>query len=307
MYDLIIIGGGPAGSSAGVYSARKKLKTLLITKNFGGQSFLAPDIQNWLGNLSISGKEFSQMMDRHVKSYQGEYLEILEGKQVTFVNKTENGSFTVQTKEEQYLTKAVLICTGGKRRKLKVPGADLFEQKGITYCATCDAPMFSNQNVAVIGGGNSGFGSALQLSKYAQSITILEYSNQINAEPIRVEEALKRENIKYITNVEIKEIKGEKLVTSLIYEDRDTKKSQELDVSGVFVEIGMIPSTDFIRNLVEIDEQGYVKINHQNQQTSTNRVWAAGDCTDSLYKQNIIAAGDGAKAVENIFEKIKLN
>lgn len=306
MYDLTIVGGGPAGSSAGIYSARKKLKTLLITNEFGGQSSLAPDIQNWLGIQSISGQNFSEIINKHVKSYEGDFLKIIEGKKVIFINKTEDGFFTVQTKEDLYKTKTVLICTGGQRRKLQVPGADIFEQKGITYCATCDAPMFSDKDVVVVGGGNSGFGSAIQLSEYATNVTILDFAPQFNAEPIRIEEALKKENINFIKNAIIKEIKGEKMVTGLVYEDRETKKLHELNVTGVFVEIGMVPNTDFIKNLVEIDEQGYIKINHQNQQTSTNGVWAAGDCTDSLYKQNIIAAGEGANAVEDIFHKTKL-
>lgn len=307
MYDLIIIGGGPAGSSAGIYSARKKIKTLLVTKDFNGQSFLAPDIQNWLGVQSISGKDFAKMIEKHIKSYEGDFLKIVEGKKVSYTEKTADGFFTIKIKEDLYKTKTVLICTGGQRRKLEVPGATQFEQKGITYCATCDAPMFSDKDVVVVGGGNSGFGSAIQLSEYAKNVTILEFAPQFNAEPIRVEEALKKDNIKFIKNAEIKEILGEKMVTGLVYEDRETKKRHGLAVTGVFVEIGMIPSTDFIKNLVEVDKYGYIKINHQNQQTSTNGVWAAGDCTDSLYKQNIIAAGDGAKAVENIFHESKLN
>ncbi len=307
MYDLAIIGGGPAGASAGVYAARKKLKTVFITKDFGGQSIVAHDIQNWLGTISMSGAEFGKMVRRHVESYSDDVLEIKEGKYARLIEKTKQG-FLIKTEDEgTYEARTLLICTGGKRRKLNVPGADKFEHKGITYCATCDGPLFKDQDVAVIGGGNAGFGTASQLIPYAKNITIIECGHQFMADPLRVEEVLKEPKIKALKNIEIKEITGEKMVNGLICKDRETGEQKELQVTGIFVEIGMTPATEAVRDLVELNECGYIIIDHKNQQTTTENVWAAGDCTDSLYKQNIIAAGAGAKAVEDIYQKLKLS
>ncbi len=307
MYDLVIVGGGPAGASAGVYAARKKLKTIFITKDFGGQSIVAHDIQNWLGVPSISGGDFGKMVREHVFSYAGDVLEIKEGKHAESIKKTADGFNVRMEGGGEYETLTVLICTGGKRRKLNVPGADRFEHKGITYCATCDAPLFSGQNLAVIGGGNAGFGTASQLIPYADRITIIDCGKQFMADPLRMEEVLKDPKVNAVQNVDIKEIIGDKMVNGLIYEDKDTSEQTKLEVTGVFVEIGMIPATDLVKGLVEQNERGYIIVDHRNQRTSTEGIWAAGDCTDSLYKQNIIAAGAGAKALEDIYHKLKLS
>lgn len=306
VYDLTIIGGGPAGSTASIYSARKKIKTIFITENFGGQSTLAPEIQNWPGTKSMTGINFAKTVEDHVKSYEGDSLEIKEERKVTSLKKRNDNLFLIETnKDDVYVSRKVLIATGGERKKLKVPGADEYEHKGITYCATCDAPLFTNQDVAVIGGGNAAFGTTLQLLSYAKSVTILGNHNDYVAERIKVEEVMKNPKVKAIKNVCVNEILGEKMVNGLIYEDKKTGEKHQLDVTGIFVEVGITPATEFASGLLDIDEKGYIKINHQNQRTSTDGVWAAGDCTDSLYKQNIIAAGDGAKALEDIYESLR--
>lgn len=301
-YELIIVGGGPAGASAAIYAARKKIRTLILTKDIGGQSTDAAEIQNWLGIRSISGGEFSKMIREHVGSYTQGTLDLKEDEYVTEINKEDDNKFTIKTKNGGvFVGQAVLVATGGKRKKLNVPGAKEFEHKGITYCATCDAPMFSDRDVAVIGGGNAGLGAALQLLKYAQNVTVLEYQEQLAADSIRIEEFLKSEKAKVIKNAEVTKVEGDKMVTALFYKDRKNEEEKKLNVSGVFVEIGMEPAIEPVQGLLETDSRGYIKVDHRNQQTSLKGIWAAGDCTDSLYKQNIIAAGDGAKAVENIY------
>lgn len=307
MHELAIVGGGPAGATAAIYAARKKLKTIFITKDFGGQSAVASDIQNWLGLISISGKEFSKMIQKHVRSYEGEFLEIKDGKNATSIEKNINGSFVIKTQNEKFEALTLLICSGGKRKKLSVKGADKFENKGITYCATCDAPMFYNQDVVVIGGGNAGFGAASQLLSYAKSVTIIDSQQKFAADPVRIEEVIENSKVKTLKNVQIKEIKGDRMVSALVYKDKETEKNYELTVTGVFVEIGMTPSTEIVKGLVELNDYGYIKVDHKNQRTSAEGVWAAGDCTDSFFKQNLIAAGAGAKALEDIYCKLKMS
>ena len=307
MYELAIVGGGPAGGTAAVYAARKKLKTVFLTKNFGGQSVVAHDIQNWLGVTSMPGREFGKMIQEHVRSYEGDFLEIKDGETVKSIEKNEDGSFLIKTLKEDYEALTLLVCSGGQRRKLSVKGADRFENKGITYCATCDAPMFSGQDVAVIGGGNAGFGTASQLVSYAKTVTVIDSHHQFAADPVRIEEVTENPKVKTVKNAKIEEIKGDKMVSGLVYKDKETGENNELNVTGVFVEIGMIPSTDFVKNLVELNQRGYIKVDHKNQRTSTEGVWAAGDCTDSFYKQNLIAAGAGATALEDIYCKLKLS
>jgi len=304
MYDLAIIGGGPAGGTAAIYAARKKLKTVLITKDFGGQSTVTPEIQNWLGIKSISGIKFGKMIKEHVESYSGRSLVIKTGESITSIEEKEG--FLIKSQKEEYSAYSILVCSGGQRRRLLVKGAEEFENKGITYCATCDAPMFADQDVAVIGGGNSGFETAMQLIPYAKTITIIHKNENFRADPITVEEVTKDQKVKTIKNAELKEITGDKMVNGLIYKDKDTDKEHKLELTGIFVEIGMIPSTEFVKDLVELDQNGYINVDHKNQRTSHNRIWAAGDCINYPYRQNLIAAGMGAAAVEDIYNKIKL-
>ena len=174
MYDLIILGGGPAGAGASVYAARKLLKTAIITKNFEGQSVVSDAIFNWIGNKEISGIELSKNLEEHIKHYEGEFLNIFEGEEAVKLLK-ENEYFVVKTdKEKEYKSKAVIIATGSGRKKLQVENAEKFEHKGITYCASCDGPMFTDQDVVVVGGGNSGFETAQQLLAYCKSVTLLD-------------------------------------------------------------------------------------------------------------------------------------
>lgn len=303
VYDLAIIGGGPAGVAAGVYSARKKMNTVLITESFRGQSAVAGEIQNWIGEISISGEELHKKFENHLRSYSKD-ITIKEKETVINITKTEN-IFTIKTNKSEYQTKTILITTGSARRKLLAKGAEEFEGKGITYCATCDAPMFGDMDVAVIGGGNSAFEAVSQLLAYAKNIYIIQRS-EFRAEPIMVQKILSNPKVKGITNVDILEIKGNKFVSSLVYKDKNTEEITDLPVSGIFVEIGANPAVDFIEHgLVVLNEKEEIIIDPKNQKTSTSGIWAAGDCTDGLYKQNNIAVGDAVKAVEDIYRFLK--
>jgi len=304
IYDLAIIGGGPAGIAAGVYAARKKIKTIFITENFRNQSIVSDNIQNWIGTPSISGEELASKLEKHLKTYAGEIVDIKEKETVTEITK-ESNNFLITTDKNKYDSKTVLIASGSVRRKLKVKGAEEFEGKGITYCATCDGPMFADMEVAVIGGGNSAFESAAQLLAYAKSVTILQRSD-FKADPVTIKKVLSDPRAHALENVDLIEIKGDKFVNGIVYKDKDNGEIKELPVSGIFVEIGANPSVEYVKNsIVGLDAQERVVVDPKTQQTSTEGIWAAGDCTDGLYHQNNIAAGDAIKALEDIYKYLK--
>ncbi|MBU6310548.1 FAD-dependent oxidoreductase [Patescibacteria group bacterium] len=302
MFDLIIIGGGPAGCSAGVYAARKLLKTLLITESFTGQSVDSVDVQNWIGTPHIAGTELMRQLEAHVRAYAGDTVTIVTGERVTLLAKSERG-FTVTTGSgATHEAKAVLIATGGSRRKLEAKGADVYEHKGLTYCATCDGPMFAGQDLFVIGGGNSAFETAAQLLAYAKSVTLLSRS-EFRADPVTVATVLKDPRMRAIPNANVKEVTGAAFVNGITYVDAEGEHSAP--TGGIFVEIGHVPATDFAASLVATDGARRIIVDPRTQRTSIQGVWAAGDCTDELYHQNNIAAGDAVKALEDIYIFLK--
>ncbi len=302
-YELIIIGGGPAGVSAAVYAARKKLKTLFITSEWGGQSIVSETIYNWIGTPEISGHDLAESFKKHVEYYQGEDLEVKTGYLAEKVEKTDNGFSVRLSNGETLTTKTVLVASGSGRRKLEVKGANELEHKGLTYCATCDGPLFSGQDVAVIGGGNAAFESASQLAQYCKSVTILHRGGEFKADALTVEKILARPNVKAIMNATTTEVYGEKFVAGLKYKDLEGNE-HDLPVTGIFVEIGQIPNTGLVEGLVELDEYKRIIIDFARQRTSVSGVWAAGDCTNVLYHQNNIAAGDAVRALEDIYNFI---
>jgi len=311
-YDLIIIGGGPAGAAAGVYAARKHMKTLLVAESFGGQSIESNEIQNWIGTPAISGIDLAKNLKEHVKFYANGFVDVKEGEKVEKVEKNEEG-FSVTTNKDTYNAKTVLIATGSSRKKLEIPGAQEFEGKGITYCASCDGPFFADKDVVVIGGGNAGFESAAQLLAYCKSVTIVSRS-EFRADPVTVEKVLENPKMIALTNTLPVEIKGDPskksetndFVKSFVYQRTSPfVDNVEIEVSGIFVEIGHIPATSFVEDLVEMDEFKHIKIDPKNQRTSMAGIWAAGDCTDGLYHQNNIAAGDAVKALEDIYLELQ--
>lgn len=304
-YDLIIIGGGPAGAAAGVYASRKRLKTLLVTSEWGGQSTVSPDIQNWIGTTSISGEGLAKSLETHLKAYADDVLTIKDRTLVTSLTK-DGEHFQVNTnKEESFKARAVLVATGSKRRALSVPGAAEFDNKGLTYCASCDGPMFGGQDVAVIGGGNAGLETAAQLLAYAKSVTLIHKNDHFKADPVTVDKVLKDPKIKGLLSTEILEVKGDRFVSGLRIKNSETGEENELPVTGIFVEIGMIPNTECVKELLPLDEYGRVKIDPWTQKTEVPGVWAAGDCTNIKYHQNNISAGDAVRALEDIYVTLK--
>jgi alkyl hydroperoxide reductase subunit F len=300
-YDLIIIGGGPAGSAAAVYAARKRLKTLFITAEWGGQSVVSEQIYNWIGTPAISGNDLAKGFKDHVMTNAGDTLEVKEMK-ATDVRPLEGGKFAVVTDSgEEFASKTLLIASGSVRRKLEALNADKFENKGLTYCASCDGPLFADMDVAVIGGGNAGFESAAQLLAYCKSVTLLNRGDTFRADAITVEKVLSNPKMKAVKNVDILEVIGEQFVDGIIYKDNSAGEKHKLPIAGIFVEIGQIPNTDFVKNIVPLDQIGRIKIDPWNQKTEIPGIWAAGDCTNILYHQNNIAAGDAVRALEDIY------
>lgn len=306
MNDLIIIGGGPAGIAAGVYAARKRLKSVLIAEEFGGQSTVSEGIENWIGTEKISGENLKKTLKGHLDAYKGDVVDVHEGR-VEMLEKVAGGFRAVTTKGDAYDAKAVLIASGAARRKLQVPGADTFENKGVTYCASCDGPLFDGQDVAVIGGGNAGLETAAQLLAYAKSVTLIHRHGELKGDAITVEKVLAHPNMKAICNSEPTEVLGEKFVSGLKIKDRTSGIETTLPVTGVFVEIGVMPNTAYAAGLVDLDPVGRIVTDPRNQHTSVEGIWAAGDCTDELYHQNNIAAGDAVKALEDIYLWVKMH
>jgi len=306
MYELVIVGGGPAGVAAGVYAARKKIKVAIIAETFGGQSSVSADVQNWIGTKSIPGFEFGKMLEDHLKAQ--EDIEIIEGDLVSSVEKSKGG-FILKTKEGKELeTKTVFVASGSRRKKLGVPGESEFDGKGVVYCSTCDAPLFKDKTVAVVGGGNAGLEAVIDLFPYAKKIYILEFNGEIRGDASTKEKVENDPRVEIILGAETTEIFGEQFVTGLKYKDRHSGEMKELELGGVFVEIGAIPNTDFVKDVVELNKLGEIVVDHKTQRSSVTGIWAAGDASDVLYKQNNISMGDAVKALEDAYlylQKIK--
>jgi NADH-dependent peroxiredoxin subunit F len=300
MYDLCIVGAGPAGVAAGVYAARKRLKTVFITESFGGQSTESIGIENWIGTKNITGPEFGKMLEEHLRFYADDFVDIKLGEKVALVSKDGEG-FWIKTENNSYKSKTVLIATGSVRRKLEIPGAKEYENKGITYCASCDGPLFAGQDVAVIGGGNAAFETAAQLLAYAKSVTLINRSETFRADPVTVKKVLSHINMKVLTKIELIEIQGGKFADGIYYQNKKTDDRDKLKVTGIFVEIGLIPTTSFVKDLIKLNKIGQIPVDPRTQRTEVNGIWAAGDSTDGLYHQNNIAAGDAVKALEDIY------
>jgi len=305
MYDLAILGGGPAGVAAGVYASRKHLATLFIADDWGGQSNVYPGVENWIGDISLTGAELAKKLEAHLRAYANDFVTIAMPERVTGLAK-KDGGFSITTNKGSYEAKTVLIATGASRRKLDAVGAQEFDQKGLTYCASCDGPLFSDMDTAVIGGGNAGFETAAQLLAYAKSVTLLERNPEFKADPVTVKKVLSNPKMKAVLNAEPCEVKGAQFVNALVYEDHEVGEKKELAVQGVFVEIGLLPNTAFAKDVVKLDHIGRIIIDPRTQKTSEPGVWAAGDCTDILYHQNNISAGDAVRALEDIYISLSM-
>ncbi len=295
MYDLIIIGGGPAGAAAAVYAGRKKLKALLITGEFGGQSLVSESIENWIGMKKVTGFELAKMLEEHVRTY-GKEVEIKMPELVLSV-KPEDGGFEVATdKNGVYQSKTLIVVSGGRRRRLNISGEDKFDGKGVSYCSTCDAPIFKDKITAVVGGGNAGLEAVIDLFSYAAKIYLINHGPELTGDPGTQEEVKKSPKVTVINNAQIQEILGDKFVTGLNYLDNSDNQIKKLEVGGVFVEIGSVPNSEFMKGLVEMNAGGEMIVDHKTGATSRPGIFAAGDVTDEIYKQNNISAGDGVAA-----------
>lgn len=309
IYELIIIGGGPAGCAGAVYASRKQIKTAIVAYEFGGQSNVSDDIQNWIGTPHISGAELAKSLEAHVREYAGNIVDVLKGKKVASISKNEvegKNVFTVTLESGESLeSQTVLITAGSNHRKLEAKNADMFEHKGLTYCASCDGPFFTGMPVVVIGGGNAGLESALQLSAYCSKVYLLNRSDKFRADEVTIATAKNNPKIEIIPNAVSIEVLGDEtntFVAGLLYKDVLTNEEIKLDVKGIFVEIGQLPNTGIAGELVNKDPHGKIIVDHKSMKTSLSGIWAAGDCTDVLYHQNNIAAGDAVKALEDIYQ-----
>lgn len=301
MYDVIIIGGGPAAAGAAVYVARKKLKTLLITESFGGQSIVSADIHNWIGAKSISGIDLAKNLEAHIRNYPEE-VEVKISELAMKVSK-QGEEFRVETnKGGVYETRAVIMCAGARRRKLGIPGEEEYNGKGVAYCSTCDAPLFGGKDVAVVGGGNAGLEAVVDLLPYAKHVYLLEYADALKGDPTTQDKIKNMDQIEVIVNAVAKQVEGAQFVTGLRYTDRVSKEEKTLSVEGVFVEIGSVPNSEPVKDLVELNEHGEIVIDHKTAATSQIGIWAAGDITDEMYKQNNISTGDGVKAALSCYQ-----
>ncbi len=295
VYELIIIGAGPAGITAAVYSARKRLDFLVISKDIGGQAALSGDIENYTGYQFVSGIELTQKFQEHMRQFD---VQLKEGEGVVDIKKT-GDIFEVSTdRDAKYQARSIIIASGKKSRLLNVPGEAEFKNKGVTYCATCDGPLFKGYDVAVIGGGNSALDAALQLVKIANKVYLININPDVTGDAIMKEKLEASSNVTIINNANTKAILGDKFVTGIEVEVEGEKKA--LDVKGVFIEIGYIPSCDFA-NIVAKNEYGEIIVDNQNA-TNVPGIFAAGDVTDVAEKQIIIAAGEGSKASISVFK-----
>jgi len=293
LYDLIIVGGGPAGITAGIYAARQKLNTLLITKGFAGQiARKAVAIENYPGFESTSGLELMKKFENHLKKHKID----IEKETVSKIRKTGKNFLVLTGSKKEFQSKTIIIASGADPRPLEIPGEKEFIGKGISYCVACDAPLYANKRVAVVGGGNSGFEAALALSSWAEKIYIMETSAKPIADESNQEKARKTGKIEVVTGAALKKIKGGNFVEFLVYQDQKSKKLIDLEVNGIFVEIGSQPATAFVKGLVDFSERDEIIVDPKTGETKTPGLFAAGDVNDVPYKQVVIAAGEGAKS-----------
>jgi alkyl hydroperoxide reductase subunit F len=303
VYDIAVIGGGPGGVSAAIYASRKQLKTLLITESIGGQSSVSASVENWIGTISLPGWELAQSLEKHLRAQEG--VEIQTGEQAVEIAE-ERGQFSVKTSSgESYLAKTIIIASGGRHRALNVSGEEKFRGKGVVYCSTCDAPFFRGKKVVVVGGGNSGLEAVEDLLPYAREIVLMVRSGELKGDAITREKILADSKVSVIYFGLIQEILGENTVEGIRYKDAHTGKEVSLELDGVFVEIGMIPNSDFVGELVDRNERGEIMLDHRTKATSRPGIFATGDVTDAPYKQNNISAGDGVVAALSAYDYLR--
>lgn len=293
IYDLAIIGGGPAGMTAAVYAARKKLKTLLISKDLGGQVLWTTEVENYMGYQYIQGR---QLMDKFKEQVRQFPIDQEIGEEVQKLSKDEKFFAILTRTGKKFRAKTVIIASGKRSRPLNVPGEKRLIGRGVSYCSICDAPFFEGKEVAVIGGGNSAFEAALDLVKIASRIYLIDIASSWRADSILVEQIEKeKKKVTFFPAHRIKEIEGKDKLQGMTIESSNRKETKHLSVQGVFIEIGLVPNSEFARSLVKLNQIGEIVVDCSNH-TSIPGLFAAGDVSSVPEKQIIIAAGEGAKA-----------
>lgn len=287
MYDLVIVGAGPAGMTSAIYSARQKLKTLIISKDFGGQmAQKAVEIENYPGFEKITGFDLISKMENQIKNVDVVREKVIEVKK-------ENDIFFLKTEGDKvFQSKVVIITTGAEPRRLNVLGEVNYLGRGVSYCSTCDGPLFKNKEVAIIGGGDAGFETAIFMKNYASKIYILEQEESVKAS---IDNQKKASGIEVITSARLKEIKGDNFVNQIVFELSGKEKT--LDVKGVFIQAGYVPETSFLGDLVELNEKKEIIVNFETFETKTRGLFAVGDVNCGKVKQIVVACGQGATAV----------
>jgi len=288
--------------TAGIYAVRQKLNTLLIAKEFGGQmARKAVAIENYPGFEEISGLALSRKFEKHLRKQKV----AIERDSTTGIKKIGTNFYITTASKHKFSAKAVIVASGADPRPLEVTGEKEFIGRGVSYCTICDSPMFAGKTVAVAGGGNAGFEAAIALSNWAKKIYILEYSSKVRADELNQELVKKIKKIQILTNAALKKIEGVKFVNSIIYQDRKSAKEITLSLEGIFVEIGNVPATGFVKNLVEFNEKDEIKIDPKTNMTKTPGLFVAGDVTAVRWKQIVVAAGEGCKAALSVYGYLK--
>ncbi len=291
LYDTIIIGGGPAGLAAAIYCGRKKLKTALLTVDVGGQGNLTSHIENYPGALPQSGMELIDKFRTQAEKFGAEFI---FGK-VKEIKKVKEHFEATLANGEKYSGKSIILAYGKVPRKLGVPGEEEYFGRGVSTCATCDGPLYKNKIVAVVGGGNSALEAALDLVTYAQKVYLIHRRKEFRADEVTIEKVKKNKKIELVLDSAPAEIKGDKFLRSVVVEEVNTKKRKELEMTGLFLEIGYVVDSSFVSGLVKINDKNEVIVNSLGE-TSIAGIFAAGDVTNTPFKQAIVAAGDGARA-----------
>jgi thioredoxin-disulfide reductase len=302
-FDVIIVGGGAAGLTAAIYTSRRAMKTLLITQDIGGQAATTNDIENYPGTGLITGPDLMNKFKDQAASFgtQFAYAEVTKINRQVDANQTP--IFTVDTTKDSFVGQTVILAYGLTHRHLGAPGEDRLGGKGVTYCATCDGPLFKGKTVAVVGGGNSAVDAALFLAKICQKVYLIHRQPKLQAEAILVE-SLKQPNIELVLSSEIKEMKGESRLSSLVLTQGEAKTEKELAVEGVFINIGYVVNSKLIEGLVDLDQRKQIKISF-DAETSQPGIFAAGDITTIAFKQVVISAGWGATAALKAYEYLQ--
>ncbi|MEY3746217.1 MAG: alkyl hydroperoxide reductase, F52a subunit, FAD/NAD(P)-binding [Pseudomonadota bacterium] len=299
-YDILIVGGGPAGASAAVYSARKGLRTGIVSERFGGQVMDTLGIENFISVKATEGPKLVTALEEHVKEYDVDIMNLQRAKSIQ--KNDENALFEVELENGGKLkSKSVIIATGARWRELNVPGEKAFKGKGVAYCPHCDGPLFKGKHVAVIGGGNSGVEATIDLANIVGHVTLFEFAPELKADDILQKRLYSLPNVDVILNAQTLEVLGTDKVNSMIYLDRKTNEKKTILLEGIFIQIGLLPNTDFVKNTVDLSKFGEIIIDSHGQ-SSLKGLFAAGDATTVPYKQIIIAMSEGAKASLGAFD-----